>query len=87
MWKNAIKKGNYGQLNSDDETNFFAYILVEIGAITDVRGLLDFYEKPYQYQSAYDKINLDLDEMGMRGDLEAILENEELANKLLQYVR
>jgi len=86
MWKNAIKKGNYGQLNSDDTTNFFAYILVEIGAIIDVRELLDFYEKPYWFQGAYDKINLDLDEMGMRGDLEAILEDEELANKLRQYL-
>tara|TARA_R110002049_G_scaffold41726_6_gene125304 strand:+ start:1570 stop:1848 length:279 start_codon:yes stop_codon:yes gene_type:complete len=44
------------KLNSYDETNAFAYVLVEFGEINSVQGLLDFYEKPYNWQEMYEDL-------------------------------
>lgn len=54
MWKNSIKKAE--KLNSYDETNAFATVLVELAVLKDVKDVLRFYEKPYKYQTLYEEL-------------------------------
>ena len=54
MWKDRIKKAE--QLNSYDETNAFAMVLVELAVLNNVKDVLRFYEKPYKYQDMYEEL-------------------------------
>lgn len=54
MWKNNIKKAE--KLNSYDETNAFATVLVELSVLWDVKDVLRFYEKPSKYQTLYEEL-------------------------------
>lgn len=54
MWKDRIKKAE--QLNSYDETNAFAMVLVELAVLKNISDVLRFYEKPYKYQGMYEEL-------------------------------
>ena len=52
-WTEIIKAE---KLNSYDETNAFANVLVELGQISNMGDLLYFYEKPYKWQNEYEDL-------------------------------
>tara|TARA_R100001460_G_scaffold1771_1_gene6339 strand:+ start:983 stop:1249 length:267 start_codon:yes stop_codon:yes gene_type:complete len=54
MWKNELRKAE--RLNSYDETNAFAMVLVELAVLKNVSDILNFYEKPYKYQNMYEEL-------------------------------
>ena len=54
MWKNELRKAE--RLNSYDETNAFAMVLVELAVLNNVSDILNFYEKPYKYQNMYEEL-------------------------------
>ena len=54
MWKNELRKAE--KLNSYDETNAFAMVLVELAVLNNVSDILNFYEKPYKYQDMYEEL-------------------------------
>ena len=52
-WESILKAE---KLNSYDETNAFAMVLVEMGLLSNVEDVLRFYEKPYKYQNLYEEL-------------------------------
>jgi hypothetical protein len=52
-WTDILKAE---KLNSYDETNAFAGVLVEMGLLSNVKDVLRFYEKPYKYQNLYEEL-------------------------------
>ena len=77
MWKNSIKKAE--KLNSYDETNAFANVLVELGVLKDVKDVLRFYEKPYKYQTIYEELlKVVEDYYGESASITEIVDVEEL---------
>jgi len=86
MWKDEIRKAE--KLNSYDETNVFAMVLVELAVLKDVTDVLRFYEKPYKYQKLYeDLLKLIEEHYGEPASITEIVDDEELNDKAFEFIQ
>jgi len=86
MWRDRIKKAK--KLDSDDETNAFAMVLVELTILSNVRDVLRFYEKPYKYQKLYeDLLKLVEEHFGKPASITEIVNIEELYDEALEFIQ
>ena len=86
MWREEIKKAK--KLDSDDETNAFAMVLVELAVLSNLRDVLRFYEKPYKYQKLYeDLLKLVEEHFGKPASITEIVDIEELNDKALEFIQ
>ena len=86
MWKDKIRKAE--KLNSYDETNAFATVLVELAVLKDVKDVLYFYEKPYKYQSMYEQLlQVVEDYYGEPASITEIIDVEELYELASEKIR
>ena len=84
-WESVIK---VEQLNSYDETNAFAYVLVELAFLKNVSDVLRFYEKPYKYQNLYeDLLKLVEEHYGKPASITEIVDSEELQDKAFEFIQ
>jgi|TARA_R100000081_G_C4728033_1_gene121802 hypothetical protein len=85
-WKDNIKKAE--KLNSYDETNAFATVLVELAVLKNVSDVLRFYEKPYNYQKLYeDLLKLVEEHFGEPASITEIVDVEELSDKAFEFIQ
>ena len=85
-WKDNIRKAE--KLNSYDETNAFATVLVELAVLSNVSDVLRFYEKPYKYQNLYeDLLKLIEEHYGEPASITEIVDNEELNNNAFEFIQ
>ncbi len=85
-WKDNIKKAE--KLNSYDETNAFATVLVELAVLKNVSDVLRFYEKPYNYQKLYeDLLKLVEEHFGEPASITEIVDVEELGDKAFEFIQ
>ena len=86
MWRDEIKKAK--KLDSDDETNAFAMVLVELAVLSNLRDVLRFYEKPYKYQKLYeDLLKLVEEHFGEPASITEIVDIEELNDKAFEFIQ
>jgi len=85
-WKDNIRKAE--KLNSYDETNAFATVLVELAVLSNVSDVLRFYEKPYKFQKLYeDLLKLVEEHYGEPASITEIVDNEELNDKAFEFIQ
>lgn len=85
-WQDNIKKAE--KLNSYDETNAFATVLVELAVLSNVSDVLRFYEKPYKFQKLYeDLLKLVEEHYGEPASITEIVDNEELNDKAFEFIQ
>ena len=86
MWKNELRKAE--RLNSYDETNAFAMVLVELAVLNNVSDILNFYEKPYKYQNMYEELlQVVEDYYGEPASITEIVDVEELGELASKKIR
>jgi hypothetical protein len=86
MWKNELRKAE--RLNSYDETNAFAMVLVELAVLKNVSDILNFYEKPYKYQNMYEELlQVVEDYYGEPASITEIVDVEELGELASKKIR
>ena len=86
MWKEEIKKAE--KLNSYDETNAFATVLVELAVLKNMSDVLYFYEKPYKYQKLYeDLLKLVEEHFGEPASITEIVDTKELNDKAFEFIQ
>jgi len=84
-WQSIVKAE---QLNSYDETNAFATVLVELAVLKNVSDVLRFYEKPYKYQNLYeDLLKLVEEHYGKPASITEIVDVEELSDKAFEFIQ
>jgi hypothetical protein len=84
-WKDNIRKAE--KLNSYDETNAFAMVLVEMAVLSNISDVLRFYEKPYKYQDMYEKMLKIVEEhYGEPASITEIIDVPEIAKKVEEYL-
>ena len=85
-WKSKIRKAE--QLDSYDEINAFANVLVELAVLKDVSDVLRFYEKPYKYQELYeDLLKLVEEHYGKPASITEIVDVRELGDKAFEFIQ
>ena len=84
-WEGILKAE---KLNSYDETNAFAMVLVEMGLLSNVDDVLRFYEKPYKYQNLYEELLKFVEEhYGEPASITDIVDDAELYEKAHELIR
>ena len=84
-WEGILKAQ---KLNSYDETNAFAMVLVEMGLLCNVDDVLRFYEKPYKYQNLYEELLKVVEEhYGEPASITNIVDDAELYEKAHESIR
>ncbi len=84
-WETILKEE---KLNSYDETNAFAGVLVEMGLLSNVEDVLRFYEKPYKYQNLYEELLKVVEEhYGEPASITEIIDEPEIYEKAHQLLR
>ena len=84
-WQSIVKAE---QLNSYDETNAFATVLVELAVLNNVEDVLRFYGKPYKYQNLYeDLLKLVEEHYGKPASITEIVDVEELSDKAFEFIQ